>query len=124
MFFYATCQISVLGTMCLFYAYFLCTSKTFIVNLFLRNLSNICAWNYVLILCILSLYFVLSTTTQNLTETFKQSPKYELLTYMGKRVFDNIDIQRHGYIDIKLEPADFRNSEQLLQKSKLYVRKN
>ena len=43
---------------------------------------------------------------------------------MGKRVFDNIDIQRHGYIDIKLEPADFRNSEQLLQKSKLYVRKN
>ena len=24
-------------------------------------------------------------TTQNLTETFKQSPKYELLTYMGKK---------------------------------------
>ena len=57
-------------------------------------------------------------STLNLTETFKQSPKYELLTYMGKRVFDNIDIQKHGYIDVKLEPADFRNSQQLLQKSK------
>ena len=57
-------------------------------------------------------------STQNLTETFKQSPKYELLTYMGKRVFDNIDIQRHGYIDVKLDPADFRNSQDLLQKSK------
>ena len=55
---------------------------------------------------------------RNLTETFKESPKYELLTYMGKRVFDNIDIQKHGYINVKLEPADFRNSEELLQKSK------
>ena len=57
-------------------------------------------------------------STLNLTETFKQSPKYQLLTYMGKRVFDNIDIQKHSYIDVKLEPADFCNSEQLLQKSK------
>ena len=57
-------------------------------------------------------------STQNLTQTFKQSPKYELLTYMGKRIFDNIDIQRHGYIDMKLDPADFCNSQDLLQKSK------
>ena len=42
-------------------------------------------------------------STWNLTRTFKQSPKYELLTYMGKRVFDNIDIQKHGYIDVKLD---------------------
>ena len=55
---------------------------------------------------------------KNLAETFKQSPKYELLTYMGKRVFDNIDIQRHGYINVKLDPADFHNSQDLLQKSK------
>ena len=58
-------------------------------------------------------------STRNLTATFKQSPKYDLLTYMGKRVVDNIDIQKHGYINVKLEPSDFRNSEQLLQKSKL-----
>ena len=57
-------------------------------------------------------------STLNLTETFKQSPKYELLTYMGKRVFDNINIQKHDYIDGKLEPAYFCNSQQLLQKSK------
>ena len=57
-------------------------------------------------------------STQNLSERFKQSPKYELLTYMGKRVFDNIDIQRHGYIDVKLDPANFCNSQDLLQKSK------
>ena len=37
---------------------------------------------------------------------------------MGKRVFDNIDIQRHGYIDMKLDLADFRNSQDLLQNSK------
>ena len=55
---------------------------------------------------------------RNLTETFKESPKYELLTYMRKRVFDNINIQKHGYIKVKLEPADFHNSEELLQKSK------
>ena len=57
-------------------------------------------------------------STQKLTQRFKQSPKYELLTYMGKRVFDNLDIQRHGYINMKLDPADFRNSQDLLQKSK------
>ena len=57
-------------------------------------------------------------STWNLTETFKQSPKYELLTYMGKRVFDNIDIQRHSYINMKLDLANFRNSQELLQKSK------
>ena len=58
-------------------------------------------------------------STQNLTERFKQSPKDELLTYMGKRVFDNIDIQRHGYIDMKLDPANFCNSQDLLQKVSL-----
>ena len=57
-------------------------------------------------------------STQNLTQKFKQSPKYELLTYMGKRVFDNINIQRYDYIDVKLDPANFRNSQDLLQKSK------
>ena len=59
-----------------------------------------------------------SPSTLNLTETFKKSPKYELLTYMGKRVFDNIEIQKHGYIDMKLDLADFRNSQDLLEKSK------
>ena len=40
---------------------FFCSSKTFSVNMFLRNLCvlpNICAWNYVLILCVLSFVLV------------------------------------------------------------------
>ena len=55
---------------------------------------------------------------KDLTETFLAAEKYELLRYMDEHVFDNLDFNRHRYIDLKLEPADFRNSDELLQKSK------
>ena len=54
----------------------------------------------------------------NLTEKFKKSAKYDLLKYIGQRVIDNIDIGKHSYIQLKLEPAEFRNSSELLKKSK------
>ena len=54
----------------------------------------------------------------NLTEKFKKSAKYDLLKYIGQRVIDNIDIGQHSDIQLKLEPAEFRNSSELLQKSK------
>ena len=54
----------------------------------------------------------------NLTKKFQKSAKYDLLKYIGQRVIDNIDIGKHSYIQLKLEPAEFRNSSELLKKSK------
>ena len=58
--------------------------------------------------------------TLNLTQKFLETEKYKLLQHIGQRVIDNLDIQRHGYIDLKMEPADFRSSEQLLARSKIF----
>ena len=58
--------------------------------------------------------------TLNLTRKFLGTEKYKLLQHIGQRVVDNLDIQRHGYIDLKMEPADFRSSESLLERSKIF----
>ena len=57
---------------------------------------------------------------RNLTESFLKTHKYQLLQYIATRVVDNLDIHRHGYIDLKLEAADFRSSKELLDKSKFF----
>ena len=56
----------------------------------------------------------------NLTQSFLKTDKYKLLQYIATRVVDNLDIHRHGYIDLKVELADFRNSTALLNKSKFF----
>ena len=61
---------------------------------------------------------VAANGTLNLTQSFLKTDKYKLLQHIGQRVVDNLEIQRHGYIDLKMEGADFRSSEQLLNLSK------
>ena len=54
----------------------------------------------------------------NLMKRFMESPAHDLLTYIFMRVHNNINIGQHSYMDLKIDPADFRNLNELLRKSK------